>query len=530
MVLLERLRAFLRRIETEGVRTCDPPLVTSAEARGLLIEALERLDTSRRRKKGRPGADPVDLLQWWQRDDRITRFVARLEDLLRDSFGHDADRESLLQAVKVALARELGIPEGLETKIRTAELDRLRNLALREVSGGRPHDHRWMRSYALEVRAIRAGEVYLELTPIGRVLLELTGRDAVRWLLHVETVQSIGPVDDWRVCRDALSTFSEREQWLVDWHDCDSPALPLPWATLQRLDALGVVDVTTDDDGRWSRASVAASAREILAEVVRDADSPLGLLASSLSADLTLAAAPSALPASEAGIADATARQARLVAHEIRNALLPVKTTLGLLYRELLIEPPTNALGRRRDTIDHGIAEVFRFVEELVSVSALASTPPEPLDPLPALRDALAALEPSPTLQVEVRLPDRLPPITGHRARVVTAFVNILRNAAQAGDVSRISLEASAIDEGRAVLVTIDDDGPGVPEDLREAIFDEGVSLRSGGTGLGLALVREVFEREMRGVVTCRPSPLGGARFFVRLPSTGTTAALPRSR
>jgi signal transduction histidine kinase len=74
------------------------------------------------------------------------------------------------------------------------------------------------------------------------------------------------------------------------------------------------------------------------------------------------------------------------------------------------------------------------------------------------------------------------------------------------------------------VRITIEDNGQGVPEDKREIIFAEGVSLSAGGTGLGLALVREVFERELKGVVVCESSPLGGARFVIRVPAAGVSA------
>ena len=48
-------------------------------------------------------------------------------------------------------------------------------------------------------RAIRAHEGYAELTPIGHAFLDLTGLDAVRWLLHVEATLSTGVEDVWRV-------------------------------------------------------------------------------------------------------------------------------------------------------------------------------------------------------------------------------------------------------------------------------------------------------------------------------------------
>lgn len=76
-----------------------------------------------------------------------------------------------------------------------------------------------------------------------------------------------------------------------------------------------------------------------------------------------------------------------------------------------------------------------------------------------------------------------------------------------------------SVDEGRLIVTThVDDDGPGVPEARRELIFARGVSLRPGGSGQGLALVREVIEVEMRGTVRCEASPHGGARFTLSIP------------
>jgi signal transduction histidine kinase len=54
---------------------------------------------------------------------------------------------------------------------------------------------------------------------------------------------------------------------------------------------------------------------------------------------------------------------------------------------------------------------------------------------------------------------------------------------------------------------------------MRRAIFEPGVALRLGGSGQGLALVRQVIEEELGGTVTCEESPLGGARFVLVIPT-----------
>ncbi|ATB43622.1 hypothetical protein CYFUS_009102 [Cystobacter fuscus] len=204
--------------------------------------------------------------------------------------------------------------------------------------------------------------------------------------------------------------------------------------------------------------------------------------------------------------------------------LVPVKTALGAFYREVqTAEHPGDVVARRKEGIDRGIDSVFRFIGQLVELSQFAATPPEPFDMLVALRDAVSVIESESGRRIEQVLPAQLPPVSGHRARVVTAIANILRNATQAVATESpvIRIEAESIEGASAVRLLVEDNGPGVPEPMRRAIFDEGVSLR-GGSGLGLALVREVFEKEMRGLVACEASSLGGARFVVRVPTTGT--------
>jgi two-component system CitB family sensor kinase len=106
---------------------------------------------------------------------------------------------------------------------------------------------------------------------------------------------------------------------------------------------------------------------------------------------------------------------------------------------------------------------------------------------------------------------------------LVTIVGNLVDNAVEAcalGD----RIEVSARIDGDTVVVTVDDSGPGVPEPQRTGIFVEGVSSKAPAgargphrRGIGLALVRRIVRRR-RGAVEVADSPLGGARFLVRLP------------
>ena len=75
----------------------------------------------------------------------------------------------------------------------------------------------------------------------------------------------------------------------------------------------------------------------------------------------------------------------------------------------------------------------------------------------------------------------------------------------------------AAITQGRSVLVTVDDDGPGIPADKRESVFKPFETGSAGGTGLGLTIARDIV-RAHGGEIVLEESPLGGLRACIRLP------------
>ncbi len=98
-------------------------------------------------------------------------------------------------------------------------------------------------------------------------------------------------------------------------------------------------------------------------------------------------------------------------------------------------------------------------------------------------------------------------------------FTNLVVNATTHSD----KVEVHAERRGNLVEVLVDDDGPGIPEDLREAVFkpfyrlDASRNPKTGGTGLGLSIARDLA-RGSGGDIVLEESPLGGLRARVRLP------------
>ena len=115
--------------------------------------------------------------------------------------------------------------------------------------------------------------------------------------------------------------------------------------------------------------------------------------------------------------------------------------------------------------------------------------------------------------------------VRGDRAQLVQVFDNLLGNALRYGcEGTNPRIEISARPEGRWIVVTVTDHGPGIPREhlsrVTERFYrvDAARSRESGGTGLGLAIVKHIVERH-RGSLEIRSTVGIGTSVIVRLPA-----------
>jgi nitrogen-specific signal transduction histidine kinase len=113
---------------------------------------------------------------------------------------------------------------------------------------------------------------------------------------------------------------------------------------------------------------------------------------------------------------------------------------------------------------------------------------------------------------VETSLPDDLPPIVGDESALAEAFAQLVANAAEATHglpKGRITLSARRVREGQhtsGVVVTIQDNGPGIAADLKDKIFSPFCTTKPRGMGLGLPIVkRTVFDHNGRVDIDSNP-------------------------
>lgn len=124
-----------------------------------------------------------------------------------------------------------------------------------------------------------------------------------------------------------------------------------------------------------------------------------------------------------------------------------------------------------------------------------------------------------------------LPPVFGNRDQLVQVFLNLIKNAGEAVDPKDGKITIStryqhgirlAVAGGDArvhlpLVVSVCDNGPGIPQDMRESLFDPFVTTKPTGSGLGLALVAKIIN-DHGGVIEVKDVPGGGAEFQIMLP------------
>ncbi|HEX9288158.1 MAG TPA: ATP-binding protein, partial [Anaeromyxobacteraceae bacterium] len=120
---------------------------------------------------------------------------------------------------------------------------------------------------------------------------------------------------------------------------------------------------------------------------------------------------------------------------------------------------------------------------------------------------------------------DGLPPVLADPDGLHQVLVNLLVNAVSAvAEGGRVGVRARPGGDGGAqVALEVHDDGPGVPEALRERIFDPFFTTRPDGTGLGLAVCARIVAAH-GGDIRVGQGPLGGACFTVQLPAATEAA------
>jgi two-component system sensor histidine kinase PrrB len=212
---------------------------------------------------------------------------------------------------------------------------------------------------------------------------------------------------------------------------------------------------------------------------------------------------------------------AAVASHELRTPLTAMRTNLEVLSTlELAPEQRQEVIGdviRTQGRIEATLTALERLAQgELTTVDDFV-----PFDITELLdRSAHDALRIYPSVQVSL-VPSPTVLMVGLPTGLRLVIDNAIANAVKHGGATEIQLNVTSSGEG--VEIAIDDNGTGVPEEERAAVFERfsrGSTAARSGSGLGLALVAQQAELH-GGIASLQASPLGGTRLLVRLVGDG---------
>lgn len=205
------------------------------------------------------------------------------------------------------------------------------------------------------------------------------------------------------------------------------------------------------------------------------------------------------------------------IAHRLRNPLAIITNAAFVLQRSIRSEPAQAQL----DIIREEVTRSDRILTDLMGYAKLADGKVEKLGVVEELNRAIQEVFPTAAaFRIEVRrsFEPELPALLMQKIHLWEIFVNLLQNAREAlVDSGTVSIHASN-GPNRSVEVVIEDDGPGIPPERRERVFESSFSTKEKGSGLGLAIVKHNTEL-YGGAVRLDPTPARGARFVLTFPS-----------
>jgi len=208
---------------------------------------------------------------------------------------------------------------------------------------------------------------------------------------------------------------------------------------------------------------------------------------------------------------------ARRIAHEIKNPLTPIILSAERLKRRFGPEIPRDQelFDGLTDTIIRQVGDLRRMVDEFSAFARMPTPTFRPENIAEIAHQAIFLAEVAqPAIRYRLQAPQTLSPFICDRRQLGQAFTNLLKNAAESiaaksenadGDI--IVTMAECADR---LTITIEDSGVGLPDDLRERLFEPYVTTRPRGTGLGLAIVKRIIE-DHQGVLDLQNRAEGGA-------------------
>lgn len=212
-----------------------------------------------------------------------------------------------------------------------------------------------------------------------------------------------------------------------------------------------------------------------------------------------------------------------VLVHEIKNPLTSIRGCAEIIQRafkphEEYFEYLTIMI-EETDRLNNMIMDLLRFSKPII-------IRPEPCNVLEELQTivTLVSLDTGQSRASVILSCESLPITMADNQKLRQAFLNLIQNARQAAGIDgivTINAFVEQSDNKEFIVIHFDDNGAGVPPEIRDKLFEPFFTTKTDGTGLGLSTTRKIIEGH-GGAIDVDAAPVGGARFIVRLPARRT--------
>jgi two-component system, NtrC family, nitrogen regulation sensor histidine kinase NtrY len=190
---------------------------------------------------------------------------------------------------------------------------------------------------------------------------------------------------------------------------------------------------------------------------------------------------------------------AKQVAHEIKNPLTPMKLNLQYLQHVIKTDPKDfeEKFAKASTNIIEQIDALANIATEFSNFAKLPSGELEKINLAEVISSTVDLFEKEKKVKISLDLHSKEIIVMADREQMLRVFNNLLTNAIQATSEvkeAHIEMSSSEMESGKGYVITVADNGCGIPEKLKQNIFTPNFTTKSTGSGLGLAMIKNIFD------------------------------------
>lgn len=213
---------------------------------------------------------------------------------------------------------------------------------------------------------------------------------------------------------------------------------------------------------------------------------------------------------------------ARQVAHEIRNPLTPLKLGMQQLERSWLDKDPgfEERFKRFIESFIEQIDGLTRIATEFSDFAKMPDAQFAEFDLVEVIRNSVTVFDSHAHVTIKLNLAEDAQSVImmGDKDQLLRAFNNLIKNSIEAStNLRRCIIKINVSIESDQTVVEIEDNGEGIPKDVRRKLFQPNFTTKSSGTGLGLAFVKRAIE-VLDGTISYHTTLGKGTSFILRFP------------